>query len=247
MQLDYKIIIFLIFGIAPSLVWLSYYLRKDIHPEPKKMVLKIFLWGVLITLPVYFVQIGLEKLCNDSLVAGFISKDLYWLIYWFLIISLSEEFFKFLVIKFKVLGSPDLDEPLDIMLYMVITALGFAALENILYLSSIDTPIFNEVMYLTVIITLIRFIGATFLHTLCSAVIGYGLAISFCEIKHKFIYFFGGFVVAVLLHGLYDFSIMQLRGYARVAIPVIVIVVLAFIVFSAFEKLKQVKSICKIK
>ena len=60
--MDYYIIIYIIFGVLPSLTWLSYYLRKDVHPEPKKMVLKIFLWGALITIPVFFVQIGLAKL-----------------------------------------------------------------------------------------------------------------------------------------------------------------------------------------
>jgi len=241
--MDFTILIYIFFGILPSLVWLSYYLRKDAHPESNGMVLKIFLWGALVTIPVFFVQIGFSNLLGQIS----LNQLVYDLIYWFLVISLSEEVFKYLVIKVKVINSPELDEPLDVMLYMIIAALGFAALENVLYLfSPVNQMSFNDLMVRTLIISFVRFIGATFLHTLCSAVIGYSLAISFCEVKWKRLIFVAGITTAMLLHGLYDFSIMTLDGYAKVAIPAIVIITLAFLVFSGFDKLKKMKSICKI-
>ena len=241
--MDYSIIIYIIFGIVPSLIWLFYYLRKDVHPEPKGMVLKIFLWGALITLPVFFVQIGLLCVLNRINI-NTLMRDI---IYWFFIISFSEEFFKYLVARIKVVNSPHLDEPLDIMLYTVIAALGFAAVENILYLFVPAEQIsFNQLIDRALIISLIRFIGAIFLHTLCSAVIGYSMAISFCEVKMKHISIATGMLVAVLLHGLYNFSIMTLDGYLKIAIPVTVIITLAIFVFYGFEKLKKMKSICKI-
>jgi len=241
--MDYYIIIYIIFGVLPSLTWLFYYLRKDLHPEPKRMILKIFLWGALITLPVLFVQIGLTSLLN-RIDMGPMAKDL---VYWFLIIAFSEEFFKYLVVRIKVINSPYLDEPIDIMLYIVVVALGFAALENILYLfAPAGQMSFNQIIDRTLIVSFIRFIGATFLHTLCSAVIGYSLAISFCEVKTKNISLVAGILMATALHGLYDFSIITLNGYIRFAIPIVIILTLAFLVFSGFEKLKKMKSICKI-
>lgn len=241
--MDYTIIIYIVFGILPSLTWLSYYLRKDVHPEPKKTILRIFFWGVLITLPVFFVQLGLASLLTKANLSNLVTS----LLYWFIVISFSEEFFKYLVVKFKIIGSPDLDEPLDIMLYMVVAALGFAALENILYLfTPVGDMSFNQLIDRTLIITFIRFIGATFLHTLCSAVIGYALAISFCDVKRKYLSFGTGLFMATLLHGLYDFSIMTLDGYLKIAVPATVIITLAFLVFSGFERLKKIKSICKI-
>jgi len=241
--MDYNIIIYIIFGVLPSLTWLLYYLKKDAHPEPKKMILNIFFWGVLITIPVFFVQIGLKFLLDQTT----IDPLTYSLIYWFLIISLSEEFFKYLVIRIKVINSPHLDEPVDIMIYMVVAALGFAALENVLYLFvPAGQMSFNQLINRTLTIDLIRFIGATFLHTLCSAVVGYALTISFCEVKTRRISLAVGILMATLLHGLYDFSIMTLGGYIRFAIPAIIILALAFIVFSGFEKIKKMKGICKI-
>ena len=207
------------------------------------MILKIFLWGALITVPVFFIQIGsaflLDKISLNSIVKN--------IIYWFLIISLSEEFFKYLVVKIKVLNSPNLDEPLDIMLYMVVAALGFAALENVLYLfAPVGQFSLNAFISRTLIITLIRFVGATFLHTLCSAVIGYAVAISLCDQKNRLLEASFGIFMAVVLHGLYDFSIMTLGGYLKFAIPALIILTLAFFVFSSFEKLKKIKGVCKL-
>ncbi len=234
--MDYKIFIYIVFGLLPSLTWLFYYLRKDAHPEPKKTVLKIFLWGALITLPVFIVQIGLAYLLA-RISLGAIANAL---VYWFLVIAFSEEFFKYLIIKAKVINSPDLDEPLDIMLYMVIAALGFAAVENILYLFvPIGQISFNQLINRTVVITIIRFIGATFLHTLCSAVIGYFLAISFCEAKRKYELLVLGIIMATVLHGIYDFSIMTLEGNAKFAVPMIIMLTLVFLIFSGLEKLKK--------
>lgn len=245
--MDYYIIIYIIFGVLPSLTWLAYYLRKDMHPEPKRMILNIFLWGALITLPVFFVQIGLQKLLEIANTNFTIAPLVGNIIYWFLIIAFSEEFFKYLVIRIKVINSPHLDEPLDVMLYMVVAALGFAALENILYLFAPSGQMsLNQLINRTLIIDCIRFVGAVFLHTLCSAVIGYSLAISFCQAKRRYIPVILGIFMATLLHGLYDFSIITLTGYMQLAIPAVIILTLAFLVFAGFNKLRKMKSVCKI-
>ena len=240
--MDFIIIIYIIFGLLPSLVWLSFYLKEDLHPEPKKMILKIFLLGALITIPVFFVQIGLSKLLDLSNLDSTTTS----IIYWFLIIALSEEFFKYFVFRTKVLNSPHLDEPVDAMLYMVVTALGFAAVENILYLFSPAGPMsFDQTVTRALIMTLVRFIGATFLHTLCSAVIGYFLAFSFYKAKRKYMPLIIGILIAVSLHGLYDFVLMTGNDYTKIAVPITIILTLAVIVFSGFSKLKKMASVCR--
>jgi len=242
-KMDYTIIIYIIFGLLPSLIWLFYYLRKDLHPEPKKMILKIFLWGAVITLPVFFIQIGLAKLL-DGVSVGMLARNI---IYWFIIIACSEELFKYLVVRIKVISSPNLDEPLDIMLYMVVAALGFAAVENVLYLvSPVGQMTLNQIIDRTLIIAFIRFIGATFLHTLCSAVIGYAIAISLYDQKNKLAEAGSGIIIAVALHGLYNFSIMTLDGYLKLAIPVAIIIILAVLTFSGFKRLQKLKGVCEL-
>lgn len=243
--MDYNILIAGVFGILPSLIWLTYYLTKDLHPEPKRMILNIFLWGALIALPIFFVEIGLKYLL-DSMGVG-ISPLVYSLIYWFIIIAFSEELFKYLVVRVKVVDSPHLDEPVDIMIYMVVAALGFAAIENVLYLFVPTAQMsFNDFVTRTLIIDSIRFIGATFLHTLCSAVIGYAIAISLCDQKNKLLELASGIVIATGLHGLFNFSIITLEGNLKIIVPVLVILTLSVLVFFGFEKLKKMKGICKI-
>lgn len=238
--MEYTIILYIIFGILPSLTWLFYYLRKDLHPEPKRMIIKIFLWGAVITIPVFFVQIGAAYLLENAGLSAVITS----LIYWFIIISFSEELFKYLVVRFKAINNAAMDEPVDIVVYMVVAALGFAALENILYLFTPMSQLsFEALVSRTLLVSFIRFIGATFLHTLCSAVIGYALAISYHDQKNHVLEVVFGITMATLLHGLYDFSIMTLDGYLKIAIPAIVIIVLAFLIFSGFTRLRKLKSV----
>jgi len=241
--MNYRLFLYIFFGILPSLVWLSYYLRKDVHPEPRLMILKVFLWGSFITIPVFLVQLGLSSLLTEVRLPMFIISFLYW----FIIIALTEEFFKYLVVRRKVFNNCNLDEPIDIMLYMIISALGFAALENILYLfSPSDSISFNQVLNNTLIISFVRFIGATFLHTLASGTLGYFLALSFYETKNKIWFFLAGLSIATVSHGLYNYSIIKFKGVWQLAVPVAILAGLAIFVIWAFNKVINMKSVGKI-
>ena len=239
--MDFNIILYIFFGVLPSLVWLLYYMLKDLHPEPKRMIIRIFLWGVFIAIPVFFVESGFTKILN-IIVDKQTNELIFNIISWFFVISFTEELFKYLVVKVKVINSPHMDEPLDIMLYMTVAALGFAAIENVLYLLS-----FNEGLDNTLLLDAFRSISAVFLHTLSSAVLGYFLALSFYYTNRRRFYVITGILLAAGLHGLFDFSIMTLHGNIRYIIPAVIIVTLAFLTFMGFEKLKKMKSVCKIK
>ena len=110
------------FGLAPSIIWLLFYLRKDAHPESGKMILRIFFWGMVITLIAAFVEIGIEKALDagktfanlSEAQSGLFLPSLYSLLYGFLGIALVEEFLKYLVVKEKVLNNPEFDEPVPL-------------------------------------------------------------------------------------------------------------------------------------
>jgi RsiW-degrading membrane proteinase PrsW (M82 family) len=258
-------ILLIIFGLAPSIIWLSYYLRKDIHPEPKMMVLKIFFYGMLITVPVLFLEIGLLKSFDalssllsvpysPSEISGLFREKLLeiselsypslliFLFYSIIGVALVEEIFKYLVVRFKVLNHPEFDEPVDAMIYMIVAGLGFAALENILYLFPHLLPVIKFSEIFTASAT--RFLGPVFLHALTSATIGYFLAISIFEGKNQFKLVFIGLAIATVLHGLFNYSIIVLGG--SLLMPVIILISLAFFVSFGFKKLKEIKSVCKI-
>ena len=221
-----------LFGLLPSIIWLLFYLRKDVHPESNQAILKIFFYGMLVAFAAIFLEIGFKKISSNLLLYIFIGG------------ALIEESLKYLVVKFKVLRSSELDEPVDIMLYMIIAGLGFAALENILIL--INYHPFLELPKTLEIITL-RFLTATFLHALCSGVVGYFLAISFFNIKNQKKLLLTGLGIAIILHGLYNLSIIKIDGWEKFILPIIILVGTASFVSISFKKLKRLKSICIIK
>lgn len=240
--------LFIILGVLPSFIWLLFYLRKDVHPESKRMVLRIFFYGLLVALPVAFIEIGIINFLKELSLSSFLLA----LLSTFLGVALIEEFFKYLVVKEKVLNHPEFDEPIDVVLYMIIAALGFAAAENILILFAHNPPfcfgqiiIYNPLMG-GLIITVLRFLGATFLHTLCSGIVGYFLAIGIFETKKRNFFLVLGLITATLLHGLYNFAIEEIKEPFSFAIPFIILISLAIFLFFAFKRLKKMKSTCRI-
>lgn len=234
--------LYVFFGIIPSFAWLLFYLRKDSHPESNKMILKIFIYGMLAALPTIFLEFGFFEITKNLEQDALIS-----LLNIFVGIALIEEFMKYLVVREKVLSHPECDEPLDIMLYMVIAGLGFAALENILVLFSLGpvAALSEEIMKETLTVSLFRFLGATFLHTLSSGLLGFFLAISFgaSGLKRASLFLFG-LGTATALHGLYNFYIMKLesQGERALLMPIIILLCLAVFMTFSFRKLKNYKS-----
>ena len=229
--------LYIFFGLAPSVIWLLFFLRKDKHPESNRMVLKIFFYGMLAAFPAVFIELGFAQQITQI----YLPQILVSILYVFLGIALVEEVLKYLVVKKQVLKDPEFDEPVDVMLYMIIAALGFAALENLFILFPLIQPFqFFE----TLVTSVLRFVGATFLHALCSGLIGYFLALSFLKSKNRLKLKTVGITLAVLLHGLYDFSIIKVAGGWKFVLPIIILIGLAIFISLGFKKVKKLKSIC---
>lgn len=231
--------LYIVFGILPSTIWLLFYLRRDVHPESNSMIIKVFFFGMLAAIPTIFLELGISAffdIFNLSLFWSTILKT-------FVGVALVEEIMKFSVVKLSVLDNAEFDEPIDTILYMIISALGFAASENILILFGLSPP-FLLVQSIKVLI--LRFLGATFLHALCSGAAGYFLAISFLETKKRGFFTFWGISTAIFLHGLYNFSIMEMKGNLNFLIPLTILAGTGIFLIFAFKRLKKIKSVCKI-
>jgi len=241
----------------PSFIWLLFFLRHDAHPEPKTMILKVFFAGAMAAPAAALVGTGFQEV----LLSFNLPQTAFLLIYIFLGVGVAEEIIKYLVVRFLVLSHHEFDEPIDAMLYMVISGLGFAALENILVFLS--QTILGRNFGDTLSLTVYRFLTATFLHALCSALIGYFLALSICNLRHQFKLISIGLASGVIFHGLYDLAVIEIdhnlvemsgkvivldhkifivSGFAMLAI----LIGLASFVFFGFRELKKMQSICKI-
>jgi RsiW-degrading membrane proteinase PrsW (M82 family) len=238
---------YIIIGTLPSIIWLLYFLRKDVHPESNRMVIKIFLFGVIAAPIAALIEMGFFKMAlimgMDSTAVSGQSYIWFFILYNFLGIALVEEFIKYSVVRLKVLGSPEFDEPTDAMLYMIIAALGFAAIENVLYL--LPLPFFEMLKT-----NMSRFLLAIFLHALCSGLLGYFLALALMKTEKRKIFIISGLIISTILHGLYNISIITTDATGNsyfTIIPIAIIIGLAFFVSIGFKKLKRLESICKIK
>ena len=235
----FSILVLAIFGVIPSIIWLLIFLRKDAHPESNGMILKVFLWGALAALPTVLIEMGITK--QLDLLNAFLSPGLIDILKIFIGIALIEELLKYLAMKGKALRNQEFDEPTDAVLYMVIAGLGFAAIENVLaLLPFIDN--FSDVLT----VNIFRFVGAIFLHALCSGTIGYFMALSFYESRKRTRLLAIGLISATFLHGLFNFSIMNMQGIFQIGVPIIILICLGSFVFSRFRKLKKMASVCKI-
>ena len=161
-----------------------------------------------------------------------------------------EEVLKYLAVKFGVLRSPDFDEPVDAMIYLIIAALGFAAAENIYLLSKVypaGPTIASTLEFITT-----RFLGATFLHALASAILGYFLAASLLiTSKIRKLLIWGGLLGATILHSVFNYIIILnsqaiINAQERNLYLLILLVGMALIVSLMFKKIKKYRSICKI-
>lgn len=234
-------LIYIPLAIIPSLIWLLWYLHKDRHPEPKAMVIRVFIWGMLIAFP----AILIENTTIEALGVFSLPSLPYALILYFVGVAATEEILKFLVVYFRVIKKTnELDEPTDAMIYMIIAALGFAAIENIFLL----TPLFDKNFLDALGIAFSRFVGATLLHALASAIIGYYLAISLLKPSKKFSTLIHGFTLAILLHGFYNIFIIYMEDQFYFIFVVALMLISAVVLISMFFKnLSKIKSITQIK
>lgn len=234
-------ILYIPLALLPSTIWLLFYLRKDKRPEPNSMVLEIFIWGMLIAFPAVLIEnIGIEALESLSLPRLPHTIALY-----LIIVAVAEEVLKFLVVYFRVYKrTVELDEPIDAMMYMIIAALGFAAIENVFLL----TPLFRDSFATGLNVAITRFIGATFLHALASATIGYYLAMSLFKPQKRFSLLIHGFTLAILLHGLYNIFVVGVEDNFLFVFPTALLIFSSALVISSFiRELSMMKSISQIK
>ena len=123
-------------ALVPSLLLMWYFHRRDAFPEPQGVLWTTFGLGVVITVPVIAVVLVLDRVAEaltDPFAYGFASA--------FLGAAIPEELFKLLVLWFYAARHLQFDEPMDGIVYGVAASLGFATLENVLYVAEGGVPV----------------------------------------------------------------------------------------------------------
>ncbi|MFZ2593395.1 MAG: PrsW family glutamic-type intramembrane protease [Minisyncoccia bacterium] len=193
-----SIVLALLLGFVPALFWLWFWLQEErTEPEPRTAIALTFFTGMCVVLMV----IPMEKAAESMGITG-AALIAVW--------AFIEEIGKFVGAYIAVLKTKLISKPIDPLLYMITAALGFAALENTMFLMN---PLSGNTLSETIITSNFRFLGATLLHVLCSAAIGVVLALSYCECgERKWINTGLGLILAGTLHALFNFFILGSVG-----------------------------------
>lgn len=222
----------LFLGLLPGFAWLVFYLSEDPHPEPKRLIVFTFFCGIAFG----FFTIIIENFFNNAMSQiGVVEFSLASL----LGLAAIEECMKFAAAHFAVAKSPQFDEPVDAMIYMIVAALGFATLENIGAITHVAEAATQGTLIASVFeTTSLRFVGATLLHSLTSAIVGYNWALGIVR-KKAGEYIVAGLIIAAILHATFNYLILN---YADVGYAVLFLLVIGFFVLNDFEKLKAAKA-----
>jgi len=223
-------------GIVPAIAWLWFWLREDAaHPEPRKLILLTFCYGALsvpFALVFQLIFKSLFSIPTDVRDLGFftvLSVTLVW--------AFIEELVKYKAAWHGGLKKTITDEAVDVPIYMISAALGFAALENILFLLS---PLLENNISVFIQTTNLRFIGASLAHVASSAIIGIfaGYSLFFMKSVRRR-YLWAGFILATMLHALFNLFIIKgsqnsFAGFLLIWLFIVLIIVL-------FERIKKIK------
>jgi protease PrsW len=212
-------------GAIPAIFWLWFWLKEedeDKH-ESKGLIIISFILGGLIV----FIAIWLEKYSLN-----FTKDNNVQIIVW----ATIEEILKFIGVAVIIFGNSKITQPIDYPMYFIATALGFAAVENVLYLINPFSVSGATVGMLT---GNLRFLGSTLLHAISSAMIGSAIGLSFYLRQYRIIYCLIGIICAITLHSIFNFFIMKGSGENFLSVFGFLWVV-TIINILIFEKLKRI-------
>jgi RsiW-degrading membrane proteinase PrsW (M82 family) len=189
--------VLLLASLAPVFIILFYiYFRDKYEKEPFGLLVKSVIAGVLIVLPVFFAERLLMALMPPLGKVGTAAYQA------FVVAGATEEAFKFLAIYLLVWRNPSFNEKFDGIVYSVFVSLGFAAVENVLY-----------VMDGGMQTAMVRALTAVPAHALFGVTMGYYLGIARMYDELKKAYLLRALLFPILLHGIYDFILMVEIGW----------------------------------
>jgi RsiW-degrading membrane proteinase PrsW (M82 family) len=213
-------------GAVPALAAMWYFDRHDrARPEPRGLRRKVAIFGGLSVLPVLGLVALLGAIVGDAAPRPGTYEEAFYTA--FAQAAAPEELCKIAVVYWVVWRRPEFDERMDGIVYAARAGLGFALVENVVYL--LDQKELGGLLVTWVLRALLAIPG----HALWTGIMGYFVARR--RFDHAGPGIVGGYLLAVFLHGTYDFAVfagvpLTQSGRGELAVtllgvPVIIIVV----------------------
>lgn len=199
-----NLLILLAIAVGPAIAIMSFVYSKDKNDrEPLGVLLVSFFWGCFSVVPAIILESvlpgvipiltdGATHTGNESLISVFIST--------FFVIGLSEEVSKFIFLRYYSYKKRSFNEPFDGIMYAIMVGMGFATIENLLYVFGEEGGMQLAVM---------RALTAVPAHATFAVILGYYVGLAKFNPGKEKKYFLQGIIYATILHGCYDFFLFQ--------------------------------------
>jgi protease PrsW len=209
----------LIISLSPVAIIAGYiWIRDKYEREPLRMLLLALLAGILIVFPVLAVE-GIISSVGEAL-DGIASAA------WraFAVASFTEESFKYIVLFLLIWKSREFNDKYDGIVYSTYIALGFAGVENFLYVM--------QEGYAT---GMVRAFTAVPAHAIFGIIMGFYFGLAKFYPKKRSSMKLKALFIPMFLHGIYDFILMT-------GIEWLWIVFLAFLIFLYIMGIRYMKN-----
>ncbi len=211
-------------SIAPIVLILIYLNKRDKYEkEPRELLTKVLIFGALTVIPIYLIETYLGNYWTAKY--NYVNNKLYIAAYdAFIVAASTEEFFKYLVFVIIIWKNKNFNEKFDGILYAAFISLGFAAIENIMYVlgSGARTGF-------------IRAFTAIPAHTFFGITMGFFFALAKFK-NNKYLWLSIALILPILMHGFYDFILMSQH-------PTLLVFFIPFLILMLFVAFKQMKNL----
>lgn len=178
-------------AIAPVIFIIVYiYFKDKFEKEPKKLLFYNFLYGAIVSV---FISTILYTIYDFAIPAGEEFNIWDQFIKAFFVVALIEEFSKYVIVRYYAQPKKEFNEPFDGIMYAVMVSMGFAMVENILYVINGGIQV-----------AITRALTAIPAHATFGILMGYFMGKAKFSNK-KWLWNLIGLFTAILFHGAYDF------------------------------------------
>jgi RsiW-degrading membrane proteinase PrsW (M82 family) len=209
----------IIIALAPVFVIAIYiYIRDKYEREPLRLLLISLIVGCVITIPIVLIENSLT--ISGQAYTGFASAG------WnaFVVAAFTEELFKFMALYLLIWRNRHFNEKFDGIVYACFISLGFAGIENILYVADGGMSV-----------GITRAFTAIPAHALFGVLMGYQFGLARFYPKERFCRLFLALLIPFLMHGIYDFILMS----GHPAMLFVFIPYLLFLWIFGFRRIRQ--------
>jgi RsiW-degrading membrane proteinase PrsW (M82 family) len=178
-------------SIAPGIaISLFFFFKDEYNREPRRHILFSFFLGILSAIPAALFQVAVMPLVDRWFPGGIFPI----ILKAFFIVALTEEWCKYIMVRYYAYRQPEFDEPFDGIVYAVMVSMGFATIENIGY-----------VMQHGLATAFLRMFLSVPAHAAFAVLMGYYVGRAKFHPGGRFSNLMKGLWLAVLFHGLFDF------------------------------------------